>query len=228
MVVAVPGRSMSLGDHALVRGSDRHVMCFASPNDGWSVCLAAWDHGVGVRSRGAGCTRVVLAETSTRGRRIDLSAIVERAAARLLDAGMSAKDSLEALLLLASRQSGGRLGGRRPGPSMSVLDLHGSGVVEAAGRLVPPVLHMPARGPARCYQIGEQEDPHRLRLAPGDHLAAFTSSFVRLASENLLASIPDRARAEADPCRLRDQLGADADMQSSGGQMPPLVLVVRT
>ena len=215
---------MSMAHHVGEQGACRHGACLRFADGGWSACLTSWAHGVAVQVREPGRTRVVLAEPGTRGMPATLSTQARAGAARLLAAGLTAEESLDALRLLTIRQSGGR----KPGPSLSVLDLHLSGKVEFAGCLVPPVLHVPVTGTTRCYPLGADDTCHELRLSPGDYVAMFSPSFVKLVPAPFLGSLPMRARGEPNPCQLRDALTASpgpALVGAPADQLPPAALV---
>jgi hypothetical protein len=201
---SVKGRdmAMSTADSATVRPGLFHEECLRSPSAGWSVCATAWAHGVGAVVCGADRVRVVLAEPATRARQAGLTNQTRLAVARLLAVGMSVDESLDALRLLNTRQ----LGSGSPGPSLALLDLHRSGLVQLAGRIAPSALYVPRVGAARSHPWGGDGTCQELQLSDGDSIIAFSPSFVELISTTVLAELPDRTRRDSDPCRTRDSL----------------------
>lgn len=216
---------MSTVQHLDDQRACRHGSCVRLADGGWSACLTTWRHGVAVQVSWAGRTRILLAEPGTRGLPVGLPAQTRTAAARLLAAGMSTRESLGALKLLAIRQ----FGNRKPGPSLSLLDLHPSGMVEFAGRLAPPAVHIPDSGATRCYQF-EEDERNEVQLAPGDYFAAFSRSFVKLVSAPLLGTLPTQVRGESNPCHVRDALTTCETnvMGMRADQFPPVAFVTLT
>lgn len=203
--------------------ADVHHSCVDNPVRGWSVCLTAWHHGLAIAVDSPDRLRVVVVEPSTHDRSATLEPQTRLAAARLLEAGLSSSDSLEALCGLISRQWRWRV----PGPSIVLLDLATSGHVEMAGRIAPPVLHVPAQRSPKGISPG---DGTTVELDVDDHLLAFSPSFVERAPARALGELPQYVRTSTRPCELRDRLVRTFDDSGPADvtQVPPVALVRRT
>ncbi len=204
----------------------KHETCLRNSDTGWSVCATAWARGVATLVTGMGRIRVVLAEPTTRGRPIGMANHTRLAVARLLAADLSARESLEALRLLTSKQ----FGSRTPGPSLALLDLYGSGKVQIAGRITPSALYVPKVGAARSYPMRADETTlAALDLASGDSLTAYSASFVELIPTDVLAQLPEQIRHQPDPCRLRDAIAESVGegAEARPNVVPPVAFISR-
>jgi hypothetical protein len=218
--------SMKMADRTTLVPGSKHEACLRQSETGWSVCATAWARGVATVVTGMGRVRVVLAEPTTRARPTGMATHTRVAVSRLLAADLSAKESLEALRLLTSKQ----FGSRKPGPSLALLDLYSSGKVQVAGRITPSALYVPKVGPPRSYPMRADETAVALELASGDALTAYSTSFVELIPTDVLAQLPDQIRLQPDPCQLRDAI---AELVGEGpaarpNVVPPVAFISRT
>jgi hypothetical protein len=164
---------------------------------------------------------VVLCESSDEGDRSSVARHVRLAAARLLWAGFSVADALDALRVLLDRR------GQRPaGAVLVAFDLFVTGQLELARWGAATVRHVTADG-----NDSSVDTPLAVveRVDDGDWLAAVSAMSMSTAPAGVFAELPRRLERATDPCQVRDSMVHSwlAEAGSAPGQEPPLVIANR-
>ncbi|HEX5496585.1 MAG TPA: hypothetical protein VFX70_18645 [Mycobacteriales bacterium] len=188
---------------------------------GWRICVGHQATGcVGVLP-GADRLRVVVAEplskTCPRGLRQRLVGL----AGELLAAGAGLAESADALMRHADED-------RRTAPQagLTLLDLLPDGEALVACRYAPSAVHVTADGLSlRPAMPGTGNAT--VTLARGDHLLAYSGTFLEVVPPGILADLADLPgrRAELDSCGLWHTLAAGCDPL---GPAPDLAVITRT
>lgn len=190
--------------------------CRGAADLGWRVCVGHHVTGCVCVLPGPGLLRVVVAEplsdTCPRGLRERLVALT----GELLAAGAGPTESAERLVRRADE-------GRRTAPQagLTVLDLLADGQVHVACRYAPSTVHTTA-GRLTLLPALPGTGEATARLHPGDHLLAYSGTFLEAVPPGMLAGLPDRPGL--DSCTLWHALSAGCDPL---GPAPDLAVITR-
>jgi hypothetical protein len=192
----------------------QHDECLRDAVGGWRVCLTSGRIGLAVAAAASDRIRVVLCRPSADGNRPSVARHVRLAAARLLWAGFSVADALDALRTLMARRN------QRPGGAVLVaIDLYVTGQVEIAQWGKAVVRHVTAAGKdsALATPLAGIDG-----IDDRDWLAAMPSP----SPSTVLSSV---LSASLVPCDVRDRLVQRwlAGAGSGSKQPPPLVIANR-
>lgn len=185
---------------------------------GWRICFGHRATGCVGAVRGVDRLRVVVAEplsdTCPRGVRERLVGL----AGELLVAGAGLTESADRLVRHADED-------RRTAPQagLTLLDLLPDGHTHVVCRYAPSTVHTTEGGLTLLPELPGTGEA-TARLAVGDHLVAYSGTFLEAVPPGVLAALPDRVPG-ADSCALWHTLAAGCDPR---GPAPDLAVITRT
>lgn len=194
---------------------------------GWNVCLGRHTGRLVKLLRAQDRLRLVIGEPLSDQPSADLAPRVIGLARTLLFARLDPDQTVDRLAALTIWPELGEASA--PRLSIAVADLFADGVVEVACRYAPSVLRATAGG---MLELLPPSLPDKIagssRLDSGDHLIAYSASFLGALPPETLSALPNRAQAHSDPCGLWNELAASRASSRDRGTPADLVVLTRS